>query len=127
MHRRRGFTLIELIAVIVVLAILAAVALPKYFDYSSDAKDSADGGAIGAIKTALQMSYLDHRMSDAPSAEWITTVEDIETVMEAGQLPEGITINNDDKLVDQRGNTYSFTAETADAPASITKDLGGGS
>lgn len=126
MRHCRAFTLIELIAVIVVLAILAAVALPKYFDYSSDAKDSADAGAISAIETALQMAHLNHRLDAAPSDVWITSVDDIEAVMEAGRLPEGITIDDDDKIVDQRGNTYTFTAETADGPATLTKDGGGG-
>lgn len=126
MRRLRAFTLIELIAVIVILAVLAAVALPKYFDYSADAKASADKGSIGAMNTALNLAYLDHKMNNAPPGDRITDINDIDTVMESGALPEGITINGG-QIEDQRGNLYDFTAETADAPARLELDTGGGS
>jgi len=121
MSRSRGFTLIELIAVIVVLAILAGVALPRYFDYSDDAKESADEGAIGGIRTALNLAHLDHRVNDAPQSRWINSLDDIAPVMEGGALPEGITIEND-VLIDQRGNTYTLTPETRTSPALLTRD-----
>ena len=122
---RSGFTLIELIAVIVVLAVLAGVALPKYFAHSSDAKDAADEAAINGIRTALNMMYLDHRKNNAPSSEWIDDVTECADAMHTGALPTGITINGT-KIEDQRGNTYTFTAETLDEPAKLTLDGGGG-
>lgn len=125
MPRRFGFTLIELIAVIIILAVLSAVALPKYFDYSSRAKESADTGSLGGISTALQLAYLDHRQTDAPSSQWITAITDIAGAMQTGQLPEGVTIDSG-QLVDQRGNRYDFTAETISAAARIELDSGGG-
>ena len=118
MPQRRAFTLIELIAVIVILAVLAGVALPKYFDYSVEATTSADEGSIAAINTALTLAYLDHKLTDAPAGSRITDINDIDTVMESGQLPEGITINGT-QLEDQRGNLYDFTAETASAAARV--------
>jgi MSHA pilin protein MshA len=125
MRIHRAFTLIELIAVIVILAVLSAVALPKYFDYSSEAKNAADEGSIGGINTALNLAYIDHRMNNAPAGDRITNVNDIDTVMEGAQLPLGITVAGA-QLTDQRGNLYDFTAETADAPASVTLADGGG-
>ncbi len=125
MRQRRAFTLIELIAVIIILAVLAGVALPKYFDYSSDAKTSADEGSIAGINTALNMAYLDHKLTDAPAGSRITNINDIDTVMESRQLPDGITINGA-QLEDQRGNLYDFTAETASAAARVAAAGGGG-
>jgi len=120
-RKRGGFTLIELIVVIVILAILAGIALPKYFDHGFDAKQSADEGAIGAIRTALNMAHLEHRMNDAPQNQWITSVNDIAGVMDADRLPAGITINGT-QLEDQRGNTYTLRPETATEPAELTED-----
>ena len=125
MRHRNGFTLIELIAVIVILAVLSAVALPKYFDYSSDAKKSADEGSIAAINTALNMAFLDHQINSAPAGDRITDINDIDTVMESGQLPVGITINGA-RLEDQRGILYDFTAETADDAAHVEQFIAGG-
>lgn len=125
MCRHRGLTLIELIAVIVVLSVLAAVALPKYFDYSQQAKDSADEGSIGAINTALNLVFLDHKMNNAPAGDRITDINDIDIVMESGELPDGIAITAG-QLEDQRGNLYDFNAETASDAARVELDTGGG-
>lgn len=125
MQRRQGFTLIELVAVLVVLAILSAVALPKYLDYADRARDSADEASLAGIRTALQSAYMDHRATDAPAGEWVTTVAAIGAAMETGELPSGITIVGA-KLQDQRGNTYTFAAETSTQPARLTLDVAGG-
>jgi MSHA pilin protein MshA len=125
MRSRPGFTLIELLALLIVVSILGAIALPKYFDYTADAKDAADEGAIGGIRAALNLAYVDHRIDNAPAVEWVTTVNDIAGTMERGELPDGIIIVGA-QLQDQRGNKYDFTAETASAAASIELDEGGG-
>jgi type II secretory pathway pseudopilin PulG len=112
---------VELIVVIVIVSILVGVALPRYFDHSSRAKESADVGAIAAISTALKLAYMSHRMTEAPAALWIDDVDDIPAIMSDGVLPDGITIAAG-KLVDQRGNTYTLTAESAASAAMITLD-----
>lgn len=119
--RGRGFTLIELIAVLVVLAVLSGVALPRYFDYSSQAKASADLASIAAINTALNDTFLQHRMHDADAGNWITAAVQVASVMEGGELPYGITLNSG-AFVDQRGNAYNFIAETSEIPARLELD-----
>jgi len=126
--RCTGFTLIELIAVIVVLAILGGVAIPKYIDYGNKAKEASDKASISAIQTALNTAYTQHRLNDSPKNQWVLWVGAIKNVMESGELPNGIEqgiTQKGWKLKDQRGNTYSFTQETATSPATITKDAAG--
>lgn len=110
---------------IVVLAILGGVALPKFIDYADDAKEAADEGALGGMRTAIQDAYLQHRLNNSPSSEWITSASDIGTFMSTGELPEGIAIVGA-RLEDQRGNRYNITAETANSPARITLHTSGG-
>jgi len=124
-ERRQGFTLVELVIVIVVLGILATVALPKFHDFSGDARTAADEAAIGGISEALNIAFLRDQLDGAPAAQWIDEVDDIAGVMSTGELPDGITINGAE-LEDQRGNTYTLTAQTADSPARLTMDYGGG-
>ena len=58
----RGFTLMELMVVIVIVAILAAVAVPLYINYVRDAQRTEARGAIGAIVTAEQVFFQQHRV-----------------------------------------------------------------
>lgn len=125
MQPRRGFTLIELIAVVVVLAILSAVALPRFFDHGDAARDAADDGALGGIRTALQMAHMQHRMDDAPASAWVTDLADVAPVMQTGALPEGMSISGN-RLIDQRGNRYQLIPETATEPARLEQTGGGG-
>ncbi len=122
---RAAFTLIELIAVIVVLAILSGVALPRYFDYSERAKQSAAEGSVAGIRTALHNAFLDHRLSGAPASAWITSVNQIPSVMESGELPSGMKIVGA-RIEDQQGNRFNLVAETADTPARLTVVVSGG-
>lgn len=121
----RAFTLIELIAVIVVLAVLAGVAIPKYFDYASSAKNSADAASIAGINTALNNAFAQSRVNQTAASGWVTSVNQIAAQMETGALPAGITISSG-QLVDQRGNRYNFTAETATSAARVVLVVNGG-
>ena len=122
---RRAFTLIELVAVMVVLAVLSAVAIPKYFDYADQAKESADVASINDIGIAIGNAHLQHKLINAPTNEWITTVTMIAPLMETNELPLGITISGT-RLVDQRGFEYTLTAETANEPGMLNVVAGTG-
>lgn len=128
MLSRRAFTLIELVAVLVVLAILAGVALPRYLNRGNEAKESADEHVLAAINTALIQRYTNNRVNDAPSGQWITQMAQVPAVLQFDALPSGTRINGTE-FIDQRGNRYVLTPETATSAARIgvaPSDLGGG-
>jgi type II secretory pathway pseudopilin PulG len=114
------------VAVILVLAILSAVAIPRYLNYRSRAQKSADEAAIAGINTALQSRYVQNRANEATSALWITAASGVASTMETGALPQGITLTGS-TFTDQRGNSYTFTAETATKPARLALTSGSGS
>lgn len=123
--KKRGFTLVEMLAVVLILAVLAAVAVPRFYDYRGDAEEAADIASLAGIRTALHLAYVQHRADDAPAAQWVTSVGQIEDMMLTGELPagiiEGITVSGG-KLQDRRGNTYTLTPETATSSAKLELD-----
>jgi len=60
MHRRQGFTLVELLLVLVILAVLAAIVIPKMAGRSEQARETAATTQIAAFKTALDTFEIDN-------------------------------------------------------------------
>src|ERR1051325_6603743 len=56
-HRKKAFTLIEMIGVLAVIAILAALLIPKVFSAINDARVNNAAVSISTIKTAVVDHY----------------------------------------------------------------------
>ena len=113
-HRRRGFTLIELIAVIVVLAILVGVALPKYFDYAADAKKAACKGTLGGIRAGIANYYANKAIIGVAAYPALADLNAISNVMQE-VVP--------DNPYDSDNTVYAATEAQADA-RTLTTDGG---
>jgi len=59
MHRRKGFTLIELIIVVAILGALAAIAIPRITTSTTTAKTNACKTNIDIMNTQIEMYYAD--------------------------------------------------------------------
>jgi len=80
----RGFTLIELLVVIAVLGILAGIAVPRLTGVTDRAKKSEAVGALGSLKTALEIEQLEDANSN-----YSTSIGSI-----AAKYLDGITSNS---------------------------------
>jgi type IV pilus assembly protein PilE len=65
MHRRKGFTLIELMIVVAVIAILAAVALPSYTDYITRSKLVEAHSHLADLRVKQEQRFQDARAYSA--------------------------------------------------------------
>ena len=59
MKKQSGFTLIELMIVVAIVAILAAIAMPAYQSYTARSKFTEVTSGASALKTQVQLCYLD--------------------------------------------------------------------
>lgn len=57
---RKGFTLIELIVVVAVIGLLSAIVVPKFGQMIEKAREAADKGALGSMRSALSIYYVDN-------------------------------------------------------------------
>ena len=66
-RRRSGFTFMEIMLVVVIIGILAAIVVPNIFHKGEEARVNATRQQMEAIKTALQLYYL--QVGDFPSSD----------------------------------------------------------
>jgi type IV pilus assembly protein PilA len=60
LHRKEGFTLIELMIVIAIIGILAAIAIPQFSAYRQRSYNSSAQSDIRNIATAQEAYYVDN-------------------------------------------------------------------
>jgi general secretion pathway protein G len=97
-HRRRGFSLLELLAVVTILGIIAAIIVPRVTVSSSTAKSKVRDHHKATINAAVERYYVDN--NSWPAAD----LSDIGA--NVNYFPDGVPANPVD------GTTYSLNATT---------------
>jgi general secretion pathway protein G len=97
-HRRRGFSLLELLAVVTILGVIAAIIVPRVTVSSATAKTKVRDHHKATINAAVERYYIDNNAW--PSND----LSDIGA--NANYFPSGIPTNPVD------GTTYSLNATT---------------
>ncbi|MBU1318422.1 MAG: prepilin-type N-terminal cleavage/methylation domain-containing protein [candidate division Zixibacteria bacterium] len=95
-----GFTLIELVIIIVVLGIIAAIAVPKYQNIAIEAKESSCKGALGALRSGINIWYANQAaMGNTPTYPSIDSLSTIGVVMEQALPTNPYQSNAADSIV----------------------------
>jgi len=80
-HRKKAFTLIELIIVVVIIGILALVAIPRYFANVTKAQKNAVYANLGLIREAALAYYAIHNIYPADTTFPIIVSIEGETIV----------------------------------------------
>lgn len=107
MHRRRAFSLIELIAVMVVLAILAGVAAPRFFNYSDQAKTSSLQGTLGGVRSGIASFYANTSFNGTAAYPTLAELTTLGTVMQEAIPANPYSGLSDVRQVTNRNNALN--------------------
>jgi type IV pilus assembly protein PilA len=97
LHRKKGFTLIEMMIVIAIIALLATIAIPNYINFQKRAKTAEAKANLGSIRTTEEAYKAEHdvyrtapanpgSIPSATTAAWTTGDADWEAI---GFEPKG--------------------------------------
>jgi general secretion pathway protein G len=87
-HRRRGFTLVELVVVILILGIIAAVAAPKMFDTAGNARDNGLRQTLSVVRDAIELYKAQNGASPGADGSATTFKSDLTPYLR-GSFPAG--------------------------------------
>lgn len=119
MHKKMGFTLIELVMIIVILGILAAVAIPKFFDLQSDANQAAEKGVLGGVRSGIHTYYAKYKnwpsqLDANTGAACTTSAPCFDNVLAQGGITADWTKSALGVYTGPAGGNYSYTAGTGE-------------
>ncbi|MHC4715677.1 MAG: type II secretion system protein [Planctomycetota bacterium] len=60
MHRRKGFTLVEILIVVIILGILAAIVIPQFTEASNDARESQLVSDLQTVRGQVELYKVQH-------------------------------------------------------------------
>lgn len=90
-HRKRGFSLIELMIVVAIIGILAAIAIPAYMNYTTRAQVSEGLTLAGGLKVSMAETFaergqwpstsLDAGLDGASAGKYVESLQAVDGVI----------------------------------------------